>query len=598
MAAALATRSPAAGTRCSATRRWRHSADVDDRSHLPRAFGVALALGAKDAPELAWPRDAVVVTSFGDASSNHSTAVGALNAAGHSAHRGADVPLLIVCEDNGIGISTRSQDGWVEAALRGRPGVEYAAADGADPSGTLITARAVADAVRTTRRPAILHLHTVRFGGHAGSDVEIGYRSHSEIIGDDGRDPLLATARMLVAAHVLTPAAVRDRYEAMRQAVMAEAETVGAELRLDTPEAVMAPLTATRSVEVRAAAAQAPAAGARVLVARRAPEDQGALTLAQSINSALADGLSTWPEASVFGRGRRPQGRRLRRHPRAGQRFGGRDLGHDARRADDPRHRARGSLIAGCCRSPRSSTSPTCTTPRTRCAVRRRRCASSRTATTPTDGGADRRPRLPEGLRRALPQRQLGRRAARHSRPSRRRCPATPTTPPGMLRTCLAPPPARAACASISSRSRCTTRATCTRRATTRGPRRTRRRTRGHRRVPLGKVHTHRDGEDLTLVTFGNGLHMSLRAAAALEAAGIRCTCSTCAGWRRCRSTTCSSTRGVSGTCSWLTRRAPRVACPRACSQHSSITDTTGSLAALPAGTALSRSVRRPTPFS
>jgi 2-oxoisovalerate dehydrogenase E1 component len=40
----------------------------------------------------------------------------------------------------------------------------------------------------------------------------------------------------------------------------------------------------------------------------------------------------------------------------------------------------------------------------------------------------------------------------------------------------------------------------------------------------VGELVTHRDGDDLLIVTFGNGVFMSLRAAAALEARGIDCT--------------------------------------------------------------------------
>ena len=60
-------------------------------SHLPRAVGLAFALHR--APRIGvptpWPEDAVVVASLGDASINHSTAVGALNAAGHAVHTAA-----------------------------------------------------------------------------------------------------------------------------------------------------------------------------------------------------------------------------------------------------------------------------------------------------------------------------------------------------------------------------------------------------------------------------------------------------------------------------------------------------------------------------
>jgi 2-oxoisovalerate dehydrogenase E1 component len=41
--------------------------------------------------------------------------------------------------------------------------------------------------------------------------------------------------------------------------------------------------------------------------------------------------------------------------------------------------------------------------------------------------------------------------------------------------------------------------------------------------VPVGSARTYGDGGDLTIVTFGNGLWLSLRAAGRLAAAGIRC---------------------------------------------------------------------------
>ena len=41
--------------------------------------------------------------------------------------------------------------------------------------------------------------------------------------------------------------------------------------------------------------------------------------------------------------------------------------------------------------------------------------------------------------------------------------------------------------------------------------------------VPIGRARTHGDGTDLTLVSFANGLHMSLRVAARLEREGVRC---------------------------------------------------------------------------
>ena len=60
------------------------------------------------------------------------TAAGALNVAAYCAYQGLPLPLLLVCEDNGIGISVRTPAGWIESASTGRPGVKYFSADGAD----------------------------------------------------------------------------------------------------------------------------------------------------------------------------------------------------------------------------------------------------------------------------------------------------------------------------------------------------------------------------------------------------------------------------------------------------------------------------------
>ena len=104
-------------------------------SHLPRSVGLAIALHRAYRLGVAceWPADAVVVCSFGDASANHSTAVGAINTALNTAYRGLPAPILFVCEDNGWGISVPTPTGWIEAAYGSRPGLDYAYADGADP---------------------------------------------------------------------------------------------------------------------------------------------------------------------------------------------------------------------------------------------------------------------------------------------------------------------------------------------------------------------------------------------------------------------------------------------------------------------------------
>src|SRR5436305_1960943 len=283
-------------------------------SHLPRAVGLAFALdrgrrlpAAGPEPWRAWPPaefpdDAIVVCSFGDASVNHSTAAGAFNTAAYCAYQSLPLPLLLVCEDNGLGISVRTPPGWVRAALSARPGIAYFHADGSDLADVYDTAAAAAAHVRQRRAPAFLHLSVTRLGGHAGSDAEAAYRSPAEIAEAAARDPLLGTARLLIEAGAVTADEVIAWRERSEATVLALAGEVMDAPRLTTAARVTAPLAPRRPAVVAArAAAAAPAAERRRAFAGRLPEDAGPLTLAQAINAALTDALAARPRMLVFG---------------------------------------------------------------------------------------------------------------------------------------------------------------------------------------------------------------------------------------------------------------------------------------------------------
>jgi 2-oxoisovalerate dehydrogenase E1 component len=268
-------------------------------SHLPRAVGLALSLGLAKRLGRAtpWPEDALVICSFGDASVNHSTALGAMNASAYLRHRDADCPLLFVCEDNGIGISTSSPHGWPAALLRNLAGLEYWNVDGDDPVGMLRGTDAALDTVRRSRRPAVLHVNTVRFMGHAGSDAELAYRSRKDIVADYARDPLVATAQALVDAGAMSGADVLEEYELARERVMDRAERVLEEKHLDSRAAVMAPLAMPAHV-LPTSSGPADREGTWQ---GQPPEASPAHTLAQAVNATLTDLLAAHPEALLFG---------------------------------------------------------------------------------------------------------------------------------------------------------------------------------------------------------------------------------------------------------------------------------------------------------
>jgi len=267
-------------------------------SHLPRALGVAFAIGRSSRLGIAspWPSDALAVCSFGDASANHSVATGSINAALHCAHQRLPLPLLFVCEDNGFGISVRTPADWIETAYANRAHLRYESVDGTDPLAVLSVTAELGDWVRTRRKPAFLHLRTVRFGGHAGTDVEAAYRTPAEMRADGARDPILATARALVATGAHTGAGLAARHDQLRNSVYKTAVEVAELAQLKTADVVMAPLAPRNPQEV-ARSILVPDEVAESATGEPRPP----MTLAQSINATLAELLRDHPEVILFG---------------------------------------------------------------------------------------------------------------------------------------------------------------------------------------------------------------------------------------------------------------------------------------------------------
>ncbi|WP_280338494.1 thiamine pyrophosphate-dependent enzyme [Nocardia neocaledoniensis] len=277
-------------------------------SQLPRAVGLAFALdrAARQGVRCPWPADAVVVCSFGDASANHSTATGAINAAVHAAAQGVPMPIVFVCEDNGLGISVPTPPDWIESAYGPRPGLTYLAADGCDLPEALGAAEDAVQLARTWRTPVFLHLRTVRLGGHAGSDVEAAYRGPAELAADLARDPLLGTARYLHSTGLAEAPALLERYDRIGAQVRATAEEVVREARLDSAAAVMAPLAPARPDAVCADAQRAhtevtPPSGQHMGSATGAAAPLPPMTLAQAINHTLGEMLARDRDVLVFG---------------------------------------------------------------------------------------------------------------------------------------------------------------------------------------------------------------------------------------------------------------------------------------------------------
>ncbi len=175
-------------------------------SHLPKAVGAALSIPRARELNISghWKKDSLVVCSFGDASANHSTALGAINTACLVAHQNIQLPLIFFCEDNGLGISVKTPENWIRENFSHRPNLLYLECDGLNLIDVYHTSQKAISHARGREKPVFVHMKTYRLLGHAGSDVEIHYHSLREIEQAEAHDPLLYSAGWLLHHRLLS----------------------------------------------------------------------------------------------------------------------------------------------------------------------------------------------------------------------------------------------------------------------------------------------------------------------------------------------------------------------------------------------------------
>ena len=273
-------------------------------SHLPKAVGFAMALQRLERQgvpiEGGVPYDAIVWCNFGDASMNHATAQAGFHAAGAAVLHKQPCPILFGCEDNGIGISVRTPDGFVAQMMQQRPGIRYFACDSQDFPGVWATTREAIAWVRDHRRPAFLHTKTVRLMGHAGSDVEANHMPLEQIEANEQRDPLLAFADLLVRSGALTREQILAIYHDTDRRLRRAAEEASRRKKLTNVADVTAPLQKPVGAELRLQVADRTTRMAAF--GGKLPEDDARPRhLAFRIPQALTDILAAYPNAFLFG---------------------------------------------------------------------------------------------------------------------------------------------------------------------------------------------------------------------------------------------------------------------------------------------------------
>ena len=270
-------------------------------SHLPKALGTALSITRAKELNLnaKLPSDSVILCSFGDASTNHASTQTTLNACSWIAQQNYPLPIVFICEDNGIGISVPTPATWIEESISSRPGLHYLACDGLNIADIYAKAHEAEYLARTKKQPVFLHMRCVRLLGHAGSDIESQYNTQAEIEHREAHDPLLHTARILYHEGWMTLQAIADLYLDNRALIEAKAVEALREPRMGSAEEVMASLIP--KIERKPAFAF-PDETKRAQVFAHAYAQLGQKrNLCQHINFALTDLMMQYPNMVVFG---------------------------------------------------------------------------------------------------------------------------------------------------------------------------------------------------------------------------------------------------------------------------------------------------------
>ncbi|HEY2848897.1 MAG TPA: transketolase C-terminal domain-containing protein [Gemmatimonadaceae bacterium] len=112
------------------------------------------------------------------------------------------LPMLFYIEDNGLGISVRGDmqtpGGDIAKNLSSFGNLLVREGDGTNPANSEKLLREVVAHVRSGTGPALIRLTVPRLSSHSGPDNQKGYRTDAEIAADAARDPMPALRKQLV----------------------------------------------------------------------------------------------------------------------------------------------------------------------------------------------------------------------------------------------------------------------------------------------------------------------------------------------------------------------------------------------------------------
>jgi len=185
-------------------------------------------------------KDEVVYMSVGDGTTSEGEWWEALNTASN-----LKLPVIFVVEDNGYAISTPVEVGTaggdISKLVAGFPDLYIQKCDGTDVLESYATFKRAVEYCRERKGPAFVHAKVIRPYSHSLSDDEKLYRPEEERQADADIDPIKTFAEFLMTDGI----ASSEELEALRKEVDAEI-TAAADIAIDTPQP--APDSAYRNV--------------------------------------------------------------------------------------------------------------------------------------------------------------------------------------------------------------------------------------------------------------------------------------------------------------------------------------------------------------
>lgn len=270
-------------------------------SHLPKAVGAALGINKSVRLGIngVMPEDSVVVCTFGDASMNHASAQTAINCADWISYQNLPLPIVFVCEDNGIGISVRTPNDWVKSSRLRSPAVQYFECDGLDLIDSLNVVTQAFHYARSNRRPVFLRFKTVRLMGHAGSDIENVYRNMKEIESSEAHDPILKSTKTIIGNSLLNHEEVLRMYLDLEKRIDRVASQVTLKPALTNAEAIAQ--SVVRQNEIKSLPGYSLEDERRKIFGNEWDQLNTPQPMAKLISWGLTDILLRFKEAVIFG---------------------------------------------------------------------------------------------------------------------------------------------------------------------------------------------------------------------------------------------------------------------------------------------------------